>query len=200
MERASDDSATLWLVRHGESTWNALGLIQGHAPEPTLTAKGRDQVERLAEQFEDGAISLIYSSDLERAEATAAIIGRALGVPCHQDAALRERSFGTFEGYPLSSLDPAWTGIAGDRVVDADARPPRGESLADVYERVSTFVEGCLVPSPAGDVLVVSHGGAIRALRAYCSGVAVENMAWDVVSNASVWRVDLLDQRQRVAP
>jgi probable phosphoglycerate mutase len=194
-----NDSGTFWLARHGESTWNVLRLVQGHAPGPTLTAKGRDEAARLAELFRDCSIREIYTSDLGRARETAIIIGRALGVTCYEDAALRERCFGTFEGHPLSSLDPASTGIASDRVIDAHARPPGGESLGDVYERVGKFAEQRLVRLQ-DNVLVVSHGGAIRALRAYCSGVTVENMTWDVVSNASVWKIAQVENRLRVAP
>jgi len=196
----NDDSGTLWLARHGESTWNELGLVQGHAPGPILTAKGRDQAARLAEQFRDRCLRAIYTSDLARARETATIIGRALGVPCQEDMALRERCFGIFEGRPLSSLHTTSTGIAADRVVDAQARPPRGESLGDLYERVATFAERLLVRVSQDNALVVSHGGAIRVLRAYCSGVKVENMTWDVVSNASVWRVAHVDTRLHVAP
>jgi broad specificity phosphatase PhoE len=187
------------LARHGESTWNVLGLVQGHAPGPTLTAKGRDQAARLAERFRDRSLRRIFTSDLARARETATIIGRALGVPCHEDAGLRERCFGTLEGHPLSSLDPTSTGIAADRVVDAQARPPGGESLEELYERVGKFVEQ-RVNRLEDNVLVVSHGGAIRTLRAYCSGVTVENMSWDAVSNASVWKIGHVENRLRVAP
>jgi 2,3-bisphosphoglycerate-dependent phosphoglycerate mutase len=199
MDYAVNDSGTVWLARHGESTWNVLQLVQGHAPGPTLTPKGREQAARLAEQFRDRLIREIYTSDLGRARETAAVIGRALGVPCHEDVALRERCFGTLEGHALSSLDPTSTGIAADRVVDGHARPLGGESLGDLYERVGQFVEQHLI-GLQDSVLVVSHGGAIRALRAYCSGVAVEDMTWDVVSNASVWKIAQVENRLRVAP
>ena len=69
------------MVRHGESTWNELGLIQGQADGPTLTDKGRRQSAQVAEEFRQGRVGAIYSSDLARARETAAFVGKALGLP-----------------------------------------------------------------------------------------------------------------------
>ncbi len=178
---------TLWFVRHGESTWNASRLVQGQAVGPVLTAKGRREAARAAERLGDVSVGAIYSSDLERARETAAIIAGVLRVPLHLDPALRERCFGDAEGHPLSELGTAASGIEGDRVVDAEARPPAGESLSELYERVQAFVTGLEVRVPDGDVLVVAHGGVIRVAEAFCNGVAVDDMAWGPVDNASVW-------------
>ncbi len=107
-------------------------------------------------------------------------------MPLHIDSNLRERSFGDAEGRPLSELDPAASGIELDRVVDADARPPAGESLCELYERVQAFIAELEVRQPDGDVLVVTHGGVIRVAEAYCSGIGVDDMTWDPVPNATI--------------
>ncbi len=86
-------------------------------------------------------------------------------MPLHVDSRLRERNFGDAEGCPLSELDPAASGIGFDRVVDADARPPAGESLSELYERVRAFITELEVRERGGDVLVVAHGGVIRVAR-----------------------------------
>jgi probable phosphoglycerate mutase len=183
----SDDAdTTLWMVRHGESTWNVLGLIQGHADGPILTDKGRQQSAQAAAQFRRGSAGAIYASDLARAQETAAFIGKALGLPVATDAALRERCFGSFEGLPLSALDTVDSGICGDQVVDAGARPEGGESLDEVHDRVGEFLEGLRGEHRGGDVILVSHGGAIRAMRAFCAGVPMTGTQWDVVANGSV--------------
>jgi 2,3-bisphosphoglycerate-dependent phosphoglycerate mutase len=179
------------MVRHGESTWNLLGLIQGHADGPTLTDKGRRQSAQVAEQLRWDRVSAIYSSDLGRARETAAFVGKALGLPVAVDSALRERSFGSSEGLALGALDTVNSGIRGDQVVDASARPDGGESLDEVYERVGTFLERLGGEGHRGDVIVVSHGGAIRAMRAFCAGIPMSGTQWDVVANGSVSTVRL---------
>jgi probable phosphoglycerate mutase len=174
------------MVRHGESTWNVLGLIQGHADDAILTDKGRRQSAQVAEQFRPGRVGAIYSSDLVRARQTAAFVGNALGLPVAVDPALRERCFGSYEGLPLGALDAVNSGIRGDHVVDATARPDGGESLDEVYERVGSFLERLGAEGHHGDVIVVSHGGAIRAMRAFCAGVSMGGTKWEAVGNGSV--------------
>ncbi len=154
-----------------------------------LTARGRREAAGAAEQLGRARVSAIWTSDLERAHETAAIIGHALRLPLQIDPALRERNFGTAQGRPLSELDTAASGIEGDRVVDADVRPPEGESLRDMYRRVAAFMDDAAAAGPDGDVVVVTHGGVIRMAQAYAEGIGVEDMVWGPVPNASVWNL-----------
>ena len=71
---------TLLLVRHGETDWNADGLLQGHTDRP-LSDYGRGQARQLAEDLEGEGLDAIYSSDLSRARETAEIVGERLGLP-----------------------------------------------------------------------------------------------------------------------
>ena len=182
-----DEKPTLWFVRHGESTWNASGLVQGQAEGSVLTARGRREAARAAEQLGRARISAIWTSDLERAHETAAIIGHVLHLPLRYERALRERNFGTAEGRPLSELSTAVSGIEGDRVVDADVRPPEGESLRALYRRVAAFMDDAAAGAADSAVVVVTHGGVIRMAQAYAEGIGVEAMVWGPVPNASVW-------------
>ena len=178
---------TLWFVRHGESTWNASGFVQGQATGPVLTRKGRSEAAGVAERFAGTGITSLYTSDLKRALQTAEIVGRALHIAPQATPALRERSFGQAQGRPHSELSPVASGIEIDRVVDADARPAEGESLSELYRRVAAFIADLERHEPEGDVLVITHGGVIRVAHAYCSGIAVGDMPWGPVPNASVW-------------
>jgi len=181
------DNQTIWLVRHGESTWNASGLVQGQADGPVLTPEGRAQAATLADALRLLPIRRIVTSDLARAEETASIIGEKLNLAWDRDAALRERNFGAAQGSLLSALDAEWSGIDGDRVVDADARPPEGESLRDMSERVNHFFDEMAQRDPGGDELVVTHGGVIRIALAQCDRVPVAAMTWGHVPNAGLW-------------
>ncbi len=181
-----DAKQTLWFVRHGESTWNASGFVQGQADGPVLTRKGRTEAASIAGRLADATITAIYTSDLKRARETAEIVGRAVRIVPQADRALRERNFGQAQGRPQSELPSATSGIEIDRVVDADARPAEGESLTELYERVAAFIDQLEMRAPEGDVLVVTHGGVIRVAQAYCNGVPAAGMAWDPVPNVSV--------------
>jgi 2,3-bisphosphoglycerate-dependent phosphoglycerate mutase len=192
-----EDERTLWVVRHGESTWNVLGLVQGQSDDPVLTRRGRRQSEGLAAHFraaEDARgrrVGAVIASDLRRARQTAEILAVPTGLPVETDPRLRERSFGTSEGLAAHLLHAGVTGIRGDRVVDVDAHPDGGESLHDVYRRAATFVDQITRQTHGGDVVVVAHGGTVRAIRAYCAAIEVWDMTWDDVPNASAWRVRL---------
>lgn len=173
----------LWLVRHGESTWNALGLCQGQVPVPALTARGRRQAQRCARALAGEPIGLLCSSDLDRAVQTARPIARALGVEPVTDRRLRERALGTAEGAPIAALGPDRSGVAGGRVVDPDAAPDGGESVRQLYDRVVACVSERLAEGE-GDLALVCHGGVIRVLLAWLAGEGPDAMAWPHVDNA----------------
>jgi broad specificity phosphatase PhoE len=196
----------LWLVRHGESTWNVSGLAQGHNDEAELTERGLHQAAEAAGQFRDRAVRAIYASDLRRARQTAAAFAAVLGLPVLTDVRLRERSLGVLEGSLSITIDESVTGLAGGRVIDPDARPPAGESVRDLYLRAAEFCDDLAArlrddrdasPGSAGagpgdaegDVLVIAHGGTVRVLDAYLHDVAVDHMTCRPVGNAAAVRI-----------
>jgi broad specificity phosphatase PhoE len=184
----------LHLVRHGESTWNTLGLAQGHDDRAELTSRGQRQAAEAAMRFGGHPVRALYASDLRRARQTAASFSGVLGLPVVADSRLRERSLGVLEGIPAVAIDPALTGLAGGRVTDPDARPAGGESVRDLYQRAAGFAEELAAvhnedDDQAGDVVVVAHGGTLRVLEAYLTGVPVEQMAWPPLENARVLRI-----------
>src|SRR6201996_1768319 len=113
----------LWLVRHGESTWNIAGLAQGHNDEAELTERGLRQAADAAAQFGYRPVRAIYASDLRRAQQTAAAFAAVLGLPVQADGRLRERSLGVAEGIPHAAIGPSITGLADGLVIDPDTRP-----------------------------------------------------------------------------
>jgi probable phosphoglycerate mutase len=195
----------LWLVRHGESTWNVLGLAQGQSDQARLTRRGACQAQYVTDQLRGRRISAVYASDLHRAAATAAPLAAALGLEATFDARLRERSLGLLEGTASVAIPAALSGVAGDRVLDPDAWPPDGESLRDMYWRVAAFADDRLARAepagnkPAGDneeIAIVAHGGTLRMLTAYLRGVPVERMSWEPIGNGCVVRLALQPGRR----
>jgi broad specificity phosphatase PhoE len=181
----------LWLVRHGESTWNIAGLAQGHNDEAELTERGLRQAAEAAAQFGYRPVRAIYASDLRRARQTAAAFAAVLGLPVHTDVRLRERSLGVLEGTAHQVIGSSATGLADGRVIDPDVRPPAGESVRDLYQRAAEFCDDLAagLPDGSGDVLVIAHGGTVRVLDAYLNDVTVDQMAWRPVDNATIVRI-----------
>jgi broad specificity phosphatase PhoE len=191
----------LWLVRHGESTWNVAGLAQGQHDQAELTERGLRQASDTAWRFRDHPIRAIYASDLRRALQTAAAFVVVVGVPVFADARLRERSLGVLEGSPSTALSPAVTGLADGRVVDPDARPAGGESVREMYQRAGAFCDDLAATVGNGDVVVVAHGGTVRVLAAYLRGIPADQMTWGPVENATVVRItDFRARLHRPAP
>lgn len=180
-------TADLVLVRHGETTWNRAGLIQGNSDEAVLTELGREQVRAVAARLVHSGVDVIVSSDLIRATETARIIADVLARPLVLDVALRERSFGVLEGTPVADLAAEVTGIARGVVVDDRVAPEGGESLFDLRRRVGIFVERAHVRWPSRRVLVVTHGGVIWALQAHRDAGPLVGRPWTVIGNAEVW-------------
>jgi len=181
----------LWLVRHGESSWNVRGLAQGHNDEARLTDLGWRQAWGVVGQLSGLPIRALYSSDLHRAMETAAPLAAVLGLAVTRDARLRERGLGAAEGTPTATLSPAVSGLGANRVLDPDARPPGGESVRELYRRVAEFTDELTVLPPFGDaadIAIIAHGGTIRVLDAYRRGLSVEQMAWAPRPNGSILR------------
>jgi probable phosphoglycerate mutase len=155
----------LWLIRHAESAWNAMGLWQGHA-DPGLSARGVAQAEALAQALAGEGIEAVVASDLRRARETARALAAALGVEPWHDARLRERDLGAWSGLTTPQIAGRWPDeLARVRARDPEFRPGGGESIRDVAVRAGAFFQELVArPGPARWA-VVTHGGVIRALR-----------------------------------
>ncbi len=189
-DEACRSDRRLWLVRHGESTWNAAGLVQGQR-DPGLSPAGHEQAARCARLLAEwGRPEAVYSSDLRRAVETAAPIADALGLPIFIEPRLRERSLGDAEGMPSASLGPRRSGVDRARVADADAAPEGGESVRQLYGRAAACLVQILA-SHRGDVVLVCHGGVVRVLLAWLDGIDPEDMTWPVIENALPIQRDL---------
>jgi probable phosphoglycerate mutase len=185
----SSRGGSITLVRHGESTWNERGLIQGHDDHAQLTEAGRRQARDAGRSLLTAGINQIIASDLSRARETAEIIAEELGLTVVTDSLLRERCFGVLEGRPTEMLLPASSGVLDGVYVDPDARPEGGESFRDVVTRVGIFFEAARDSLGESRLLVVTHGGAIRALHAYVEDRPLEGLPALEVANCSIWDI-----------
>lgn len=167
-------SLTLYIVRHGETDWNAERRYQGQRDIP-LNATGRTQAagngRRLAEKISDIAGIDYQSSPLGRARETMELLRAAAGLPAKGytiDARLREVSYGHWEGQladDLAATDP--DGVTARRADPFNWQPRGGESYAELTARVAAWLE-CV----RRDSVVVTHGGVVRALHGALFGLA----------------------------
>lgn len=142
----------MYAVRHGESVWNAAGLITGWS-DVALTTRGEEQARAARALLASVPFDSVWSSDLIRAVHTARL---ALGEPV-LDARLRELNFGELDGKPWSAVEA----IVGRQAGDIDTfGAPGGESLKELTARVRSFLEG-LEP---GHHAVFCHGGVVRSM------------------------------------
>ena len=188
-------SPALHLVRHGQSTWNVEGLVQGQSVHPELTELGRAQAGRAAALLADTGAVRLLTSDLVRATQTADIIGAATGLRPQMTTLLREQSVGDLEGRPSAEAARAWEEAAtavdgyGDPIEAVDVRPGAGESLRDVLARVTALLASPWITDAVGDVILVSHGDTIRVMLAHLLGDEFEDLEWRRVDNGDVHSV-----------
>lgn len=154
----------IYLIRHGQTSWNIAGRAQGHSDIP-LDPTGLHQAELLAQSFSDHQVSRILCSDLMRARQTAEPLARITNAPVEYRTDLRERGFGEWEGKPFDGLhrDIAELAIQGD-IGEQHVRPPGGESFADVWSRLDLLYAE--LTHSEDDIAVVSHGGTCSLLLA----------------------------------
>lgn len=157
--------ARLILIRHGESVANAERRFT-HGPHEPLSRRGREEAlaraRRLQARFDPVAL---YASPFVRALETARLIGGVLGLEPIVVDALREQDFGALRGQPYSA-------VGTDIEVQGRWRycPPGGESLESVYQRVGPALDAIAERHVGSEVVVVSHGGVMAALQAWCRG------------------------------
>ncbi len=163
---------TVYLARHGESDWNAANRFQGHSDRP-LTELGRRQAEALAAELAAIAtLSAIYSSPLRRALDTAAIVGARTGLEPVPREELREVDVGGWAGLSRDEVEARFPD-AFRRWLDGGEGWEDGESYADMAARVLTALLQIAEAHPGEELLVVSHGGPIRAILAAGDGMDV---------------------------
>src|SRR5881227_154431 len=93
----------LYLVRHGQTSWNVEQRAQGHTDIP-LDEEGLRQADMLGHSFASASVDRVLTSDLIRSVQTAEPIANYSGAPMHIDRRLRERSFGSWEGLPFDEF------------------------------------------------------------------------------------------------
>jgi len=174
---------TILLARHGETEWNRIGRYQGWA-DPPLNDTGREQARLLADQLRSTPVDAVYSSDLRRARETAEILAAPHGVPVVVEPGLREVNVGAWSGLTRAEVERRFPG--GER--------PGGETRKQHAARVLAAAERIARAHPGERILLVSHGGTMRALRTH-----VSDEPHHPIANCAVLELHFRDDRLTAA-
>jgi broad specificity phosphatase PhoE len=168
----------LFLARHGETDYNALGRFQGLLPVP-LNATGRAQAHQLALRAAPLRFAELWCSPLARARETAEIVGAALDLTPREDPRLVETDTGDWTDRPFAAVkaeDP--NGFAAFVRADPGFAFPGGESFAAQTTRTMAALRD--IGRGRKPALVVTHGMAIRLV------FAALGQPLDTVANAAL--------------
>lgn len=184
------NTKTIYIVRHGQTDFNKLGVVQGSGVDSNLNATGWQQAWAFYEKYKDENFDAVLTSRLLRTHETMSPFIKD-GLPWEQFAELNEICWGQHEGKKstpamktefLNLLD-AWGKGA------YDARIGGGESAQDMWNRLNAFVEQ-LKKRPEERLLVCSHGRAMRCLMTVLRNDPISTMQDYHHANTGLYLVD----------
>jgi probable phosphoglycerate mutase len=168
-------STTLIFARHGETADNRRLVFQGQSGK-ALNALGRAQAARLAERMRQHPPDVIVASDLERAHETARIVGEAVGLEPELDPDLREVDVGAWTGKSHEDVQTLFREEWDAWASGIDVRRGGGETYGELANRIERAVVRAATTYAGKRVLLVSHGGSIKAYVAKLLGVSADGM------------------------
>lgn len=180
----------VYLLRHGETTYNADGNRYCGRTDIELTEKGMGQANLANTLLKDMELDAVYASPLKRAQITAAI---ASGQEVVTDERLIEVDFGTWEGKTraefIAANAPLWNDWSADPEIAKAGGT--GESGKAVVERVDDFFKEVQQKHANGTILVVAHNGVNRLYMAYKLGMPLKNYRQLAQENSSITLFEL---------
>ncbi len=192
------DVTRLVIVRHGETAWNLDTRIQGHTDIP-LNERGHWQARQAGLALRDEGIDAIYSSDLQRAHATATPVSEQLDLRVRVEPGIRERGFGVLEGLDLERIDAlapeaaaAWRSRDPLRALDG------GETLGQFQSRVISTVDDVASRHDGERILMFTHGGVLDIIWRHASGVPLNAPRDAALLNVSINRVGVRGRQWQV--
>jgi probable phosphoglycerate mutase len=176
-------------IRHGETAWNVDTRIQGQL-DIGLNDTGLWQAQRVGQALAEETLDAIYSSDLQRAMATAQAIAQATAAPIHPELGLRERHFGHLQGQTWADIEQHWPEDARLwRSRDPHWAPQGGESLTVLRQRIADTVDRLASHHLGQHIVLVAHGGVMDALYRLATGQDIQTPRTWHLGNAAINRL-----------
>lgn len=168
----------VYVTRHGQTQWNALGKLQGRK-DIELNEFGREQALITSKKIKEEKIDIIITSPLKRARETAEIINRQFDVEIFEDDRLMERCYGDFEGITKSELkekkkqypeiNDACNYLKNINIFNM-------ETMQDLCARIYEFLDEITIKYKEKNVLIVTHGSASIPIKCYFMKYPLEKL------------------------
>lgn len=186
-------ATTFLLIRHAAHS-RVHDTLCGRMPGVTLSEEGRRQAAALGARVQAVGVAAVHSSPVRRAVETA----EAFGLPMSVDPAFEEFDFGSWVGKRFDALtdDPAWQAWNAHR---ASARPPGGETMAEVRARATAGLQRLRVVHDGASVAVVSHGDVVKSLLLGVLGMSDDTHDRIEIAPASISRIVMWNGGAKVA-
>lgn len=181
----------LWLIRHGETSWNAEGRVQGQTDVP-LSEVGHAQARAVASLFSERQIDALYSSDLQRVTQTAHPAAQALGLAIRVEPMLRERHYGMFETLTYAEVKLRHPEeYARFRAHDPEFDFRGGEGLRVFFERSVACLTDIAARHAGEDVLIYTHGGVLDMAYRHAKGLGLASKRDFEIPNAALNQIEI---------
>lgn len=187
---------TIYLIRHGTTDWNVAGKYQGSSDIP-LNEKGLREAKKVGKQLATIPFSAIYSSPLIRAHETAREIAKYHDLPIRLMVELKERSFGSFEGFTSDEIErhPYFQKHLKSNWYLQGA--PKGESFEQAAKRVGKALSA-IVPKHVNETIgIVAHGGVIKSIGYLIGHFEKDHVANIIIHNARPLQIEYLHPEKR---
>ena len=186
VEIPTNSAPRLCLVRHGETEWNAARRIQGQI-DIGLNETGLRQAAGAGRWLASAGIVALYSSDLKRAWTTALAIGRTLDLVPISVPEMRERRYGVFEGLTYDEAKAKHPdGYAAFEGRNAEYNFENGESLNQMFTRVTGKLKEIAAVHRGQNVVIVLHGGVLDIINRFVRGNGLETPRDFLIPNAGL--------------
>lgn len=198
VEIPTNQPTRICLVRHGETEWNAERRIQGQI-DIGLNQTGLRQAEAAGRWLSSAGITALYSSDLKRARTTAEAIGAHLGLVPTLLPEMRERRYGVFEGLTYAEAQARFPdGYAAFEGRNADYNFENGESLREMYARVTGKLVEVAAAHVGQRVVIVLHGGVLDIVNRFVRGRGLDVQRDFLIPNAGLNWITTVDGRWHI--
>lgn len=187
---------TLYLLRHSQSQYNKIGIIQGDVDTP-LSKEGRDEVKKMALVFKNFELKNIVHSPLARAAETAEIINEHLNLPINSKEDLKEMDFGEWSAHAKVE---EWDKFRRPFYEFGQA-PPGGESKNDLFKRAEKAIHEICEEVDDDPVLIVAHGMVYRVLLGkWFTNDTEKEIRQLEMHNLSLYKVEVEFDKDRILP